>query len=194
MNAIIKRMEGAVKDDLFIPMYSKAQLESKNFLSLAFLQRQFWQAYKLLVNTMHWHWMVSRKKLQELAIKGIMNRYLCMALPFYPDTFYALECAKKVVGVLPKEWLEKSDEVVDGMESFAFMLQQLAKEVIKTSLNTSSDIEKKKTKILIQKTISILMHIQAFDVARSVAQALKGERDATKFNNTFAAERGELPT
>lgn len=175
VDVIVLKLKDAVETDMFIPLYPHTMLEIKNSKALSFLERQFWKGVKLLSNLMEWNWLLSQKKLQQLGIDAILNRYLIIALQQFPDATSSLEKAKMIINVLPKEWFEKSDKIVPGLESFARYLNGLAATVYKSSLGYTDEVNKKKMKVTIKKIISLLMHIQAFDEARSIATSYKEE-------------------
>ena len=47
---------------------------------------------------MEWNWLLSQKKLQQLGIDAILNRYLVIALQQFPDPALSLDKAKMVSG------------------------------------------------------------------------------------------------
>lgn len=175
VDAIVNKLQTAVETEIYIPIYPKSCLEANNSVHLLFLQRQFWKGVKLLKNLMSWNWLLSRNKLQQLGIDAILNRYLIIALQQFPDTVSTFEKAKMVINVLPKEWFEQSDNIVPGLQSFARLLISMATNTFKSTLGYTGDIEKKKLRMTIKKIISMLMHIQAFDDAKFLANSFKEE-------------------
>jgi len=51
---------------------------------------------QLLENVMYWNALLSQKKLQELGVDAILNRYLIMALQQFPDPLSTFEKCKYV--------------------------------------------------------------------------------------------------
>merc|ERR1712002_1324957 len=90
------------------------------------------------------------------------------------------EKAKSIINILPKEWFEKSDKIVVGMQSFARFLNGLAATCHKEYLAQPASLDQAKMKITIKKIISLLMHIQAFDEAKVVSNsyAVRKETDS----------------
>ncbi|XP_065648625.1 PAX3- and PAX7-binding protein 1 isoform X2 [Hydra vulgaris] len=173
VDAIVTKLKSVVETELYIPLYPRSLLEANNSRAFTFLERQFWKGFKLLCNLMEWNWLLSQSKLQELGVDAILNRYLIIALQQYPSPAAALERVKSIVSILPKEWFEKSDQIIPGLQSVSRYLVSLSNIIYKSSLGYNDEQEKKRSTILIKKTISILMHIQAFDEARLVAKEFK---------------------
>lgn len=117
VETIVDRLKSSVEAELFIPLYPKTALEGKNPKALFFLERQFWKGVKLLENLMQWNWLLSQKKLQQLGVDAILNRYLIIALQQFPDPLSSFEKTKYIINILPKEWFDKSsDEIIAGLE------------------------------------------------------------------------------
>ena len=45
---------------------------------------------------MHWNWLLSQKKLQQLGVDAVLNRYLIIALQQFPDPVDSFEKTKYV--------------------------------------------------------------------------------------------------
>lgn len=48
---------------------------------------------------MQWHWLLSQKKLQQLGVDAVLNRYLIIALQQFPDPVSSFEKTKYVSSV-----------------------------------------------------------------------------------------------
>ncbi|XP_066910442.1 PAX3- and PAX7-binding protein 1-like [Clytia hemisphaerica] len=177
METIVLKLKTSVETDLFIPLYPRSSLQGKNPKALIFLERQFWKGVKLFDNVMQWNLILSQKKLQELGVDAILNRYLIMALQQFPDPLSSFEKCKHVVNLLPKDWFDKnSDNVIGGLQAVARYLVGLASTAHANSLGYDENY-RKRISTVIKKIISLLMHIQAFDEARAVATDHKEKKE-----------------
>ncbi|XP_065056969.1 PAX3- and PAX7-binding protein 1-like isoform X2 [Rhopilema esculentum] len=169
---IVKKIRNTIDSEIYIPLFSKGLLENKSSGASAFLERQFWSGFKLYGNIMQWKELLSLKTLQELGVDSCLNRYLIVALQQMTNTSERLEKCKDIIAILPKALFDGSDNVPSCLQSLARYINSLAGQIFKSSLGYS-DQEKRKAKLMIKKCISLLMHLQAFDVARSAAKDFK---------------------
>jgi len=178
METIVQKLKTSVETDLFIPLYPRSSLEGKNPKALIFLERQFWKGVKLFDNVVQWNLILSQKKIQELGVDAILNRYLLMALQQFPDPLSSFEKCKYIINVLPKEWFDKTsdeDKVVGGLQAVARYLVGLASSAHASSLGFDENY-RKRISAVIKKIVSLLMHVQAFEEARSVATQYKEQQ------------------
>eukprot|EP00794_Sanderia_malayensis_P000333 gene333-965_t len=172
MSEIVNKIKQAIDNEMYIPLYPKGLLLNRTTGASAFLERQFWSGYKLLSNIMSWKDLLSIKIIQELGVDSILNRYLIVALQQLSNYQECLEKCKEISNVLPRCLMDGSDSLSRHLQPLARYLSSLACNIFKSSLGYS-DMEKKKSKIMIKKCISLLMHLQAFDMARNVAKEYK---------------------
>jgi len=169
VETVISRLTHSVENEIYIPLFARETLETNSSPSLAFLERQFWKGVKLLQNLLEWNWLLSRKKIIELGIDAILNRYLIIALQQFMEPMSTFDKAKFVINIFPKDWFEKSEHIMMGMKSFARFLSGLAATCHEIYLGNNLSIEQMKMKITIKKVISLLMHIQFLDEAKVVS-------------------------
>ena len=73
---------------LYIPSSHNRQLESPSSLHLQFYQCQFWKAVKLFSTILLWHGVLpgGDPSVMGLAVDGLLNRYLLLALQNLPPS------------------------------------------------------------------------------------------------------------
>eukprot|EP00117_Sycon_ciliatum_P012723 scpid106763/ scgid13680/ GC-rich sequence DNA-binding factor 1 len=85
----------SVDVDPYIPLYSKNVMESQQSAPVMFFHRQYWSCFKLLLNVLQWHGILSSGKLQQLCLDGLINRYLLRAIQHFSQPFACVDrCAK----------------------------------------------------------------------------------------------------
>ncbi|EDO38733.1 predicted protein [Nematostella vectensis] len=167
-HAIIMRMRKSVSDDVYVPLYPKPLLENKTSGALAFFQRQFWSCFKLFSNILLWHGLVAPARLHELAIDGLLNRYLLMGLQHSFLYYDSLDKCKSIVSAVPKAWLDK-ETTPAGLEAFARFLVVLGTSMQRSSAGASEG-ERKKARSGTKKVIQLLLQIKASEKAQLLAE------------------------
>lgn len=168
--AITTRMRRCVSDDVYVPLYPKSLLDSKSSGALAFFQRQFWSCVKLMGNILRWEGLISTARLQEMAIDGLLNRYLLLALQHSHLYYDSLEKAKAIVAAFPKQWFnDQQQTTLSSLEALARYLATLAASMQRSSAGCP-EAEKKKARNGIKKVIQLLLQIRSVDKARLVAR------------------------
>ncbi|XP_028411233.1 PAX3- and PAX7-binding protein 1-like [Dendronephthya gigantea] len=172
-NTVITRIKKCMNDDIYVPLYPKSLLEKKSIGAEAFVERQFWSCLKLLGNIFLWHGLISAPKLQELAVDGLLNRYLLLSLQHAAGKQYenVIKC-QAIVSVLPHDWFEGSRRTtLDCLGSFSRYLESLAKS-LKLKAEGSTAQEKKKARVAIKKVILMMVQIKSLDMAENFKIAL----------------------
>lgn len=105
LGKVYVKLQTALQEDVFIPMATKEVVDNPLSPASQFFHRQFWNAVKLLQNILSWHGIISEKPLKELAIMGLLNRYLLFALQCTLLHKDAAERAETVGSMLPTAWL-----------------------------------------------------------------------------------------
>uniref|UniRef100_T1JJW7 GCF C-terminal domain-containing protein n=1 Tax=Strigamia maritima TaxID=126957 RepID=T1JJW7_STRMM len=126
--AVVKRMRKTLDDDVYMPPYPKSVLDNKLSGANAFFQRQNWTCVKILRNFLSWQGILNDEILQEVALDGLLTRYLLWAMnisPFGKDT---MEKAKMVTAIIPRSWFAKreSDTTIAQLELFCKYLKCVA--------------------------------------------------------------------
>nr|VZI19327.1 unnamed protein product [Spirometra erinaceieuropaei] len=78
--AILKRMEVTIQEDIFIPLYPKHILTNPQSPGYLFFCRQMNAAMKMLSNLMLWHNLFASAALQHVVLTCLVNRYLLVGL------------------------------------------------------------------------------------------------------------------
>lgn len=167
--AITTRLRRCVSDDVFVPLYPKSLLDNKSSGALPFLQRQFWSCVKLMGNILKWEGLLSSARLQELAVDGLLNRYLLLALQHSHLYYDSLEKVKAIAATFPKQWFDEQQQTtVPSLEALARFLATLALNM-QRSCAGCPEAEKKKARNGIKKVIQLLLLIRSVDKAKMVA-------------------------
>ncbi|XP_054433864.1 PAX3- and PAX7-binding protein 1 [Pteronotus mesoamericanus] len=170
LKALLLRMRRTLDDDVFMPLYPKNVLENKNSGPYLFFQRQFWSSVKLLGNFLQWNGIFSNKTLQELAIDGLLNRYILMAFQNSECGDDSIRKAQNVINCFPKQWFMnlKGERTISQLENFCRYLVHLADTIYRNSIGCS-DVEKRNARENIKQIVKLLASVRALDHALSVA-------------------------
>nr|XP_003219082.2 PREDICTED: PAX3- and PAX7-binding protein 1 [Anolis carolinensis] len=170
LKGLLLRMRRTLDDDVFMPLYPKSVLENKNSGPYLFFQRQFWSSVKLLGNFLQWYGILSNKTLQELAIDGLLNRYILMAFQNSEYGDDSIKKAQSVISCFPKQWFTnlKGNKTISHLENLCRYLVHLADTIYRNSIG-SSDVEKRNAREHIKQIIKLLSSIRALDHAVTVA-------------------------
>ncbi|KAF6120848.1 PAX3 and PAX7 binding protein 1 [Phyllostomus discolor] len=170
LKALLLRMRRTLDDDVFMPLYPKNVLENKNSGPALFFQRQFWSSVKLLGNFLQWSGIFSNKTLQELAIDGLLNRYILMAFQNSECGDDSIKKAQNVVSCFPRQWFAnlQGERTISQLENFCRYLVHLADTLYRNSIGCS-DVEKRNARENIKQIVKLLASVRALDHALSVA-------------------------
>ncbi|XP_029459437.1 PAX3- and PAX7-binding protein 1 [Rhinatrema bivittatum] len=170
LKALLMRMRTTLDNDVFMPLFPKNILENKNSAPCVFFQRQFWSSVKLLENFLQWYGILSNKSLQELAVDGLLNRYILLAFQNSENGEESIKKAQSVIACFPKQWFAnlKGNKTISQLENFCRYLVHLAGTVYRNSI-CSSDVEKRSAREHIKLIIKLLTSIHALDHAVAVA-------------------------
>ncbi|XP_070568099.1 PAX3- and PAX7-binding protein 1-like [Ptychodera flava] len=170
LKAIVDRMRKTLDDDVYVPLFPKTLLDNRASGANAFLQRQFWSCVKLLGNILSWNGIVSSGVLQELALDGLLNRYLLLSLQNTDVTDDSIVKCQRIISTFPKQWFSdlKGDSTVRQLENLCRYLRH-AVSVIHANAMAASDTEKRKTLSSMKAVIKVLVKIHAMDHALAVA-------------------------
>ncbi|KAM4796952.1 PAX3- and PAX7-binding protein 1 [Rhinophrynus dorsalis] len=170
LKSLLMRMRRTLDDDVFMPLYPKNVIENKNSAPCIFFQRQFWSSVKLLGNFLKWHGVLSNKCLQELAVDGLLNRYILMAFQNNENGEDSIKKAQSVITCFPRQWFSnlKGGKTIPQLENFARYLTHLAGVIYRTNIGCS-DVEKRNARDQIRQIVKLLANIRALENASSVA-------------------------
>lgn len=167
LQAIVARMRKTLDDDVYVPLFPKSTLEQKG--ALAFSQRQFWSCVKLLGNVLSWHGLVDQQVLIEIAVDGLLNRYILLSLQNSEVDEESLAKCQRIVAALPKQWFQdlQGDSTLPQLESFC-KYQLNCVDTLHTSFYGGSETQKKAARTQIKAVTKLLVSIHAMDHALSV--------------------------
>ncbi|XP_078001429.1 PAX3- and PAX7-binding protein 1-like [Glandiceps talaboti] len=170
LKAIVGRMRKTLDDDVYVPLFPKILLENKASGANTFLQRQFWSCVKLLGDILLWNGIVSSSVLQELALDGLLNRYLLLSLQNSDVNEESITKCQRIVSTFPRQWFAnlEGDSTLRQLENLCRYLQHTVSTV---HLNAAggSDIDKRRTKETMKTVIKLLVNVHAMDHALSIA-------------------------
>ncbi|CAI8017357.1 PAX3- and PAX7-binding protein 1 [Geodia barretti] len=104
-SSVLSRLRRATQDDVFIPLYTRAQIENSLSPHAVFYSQQFWSCVKLLGNITEWEGLVSPDALQELVLDGLLNKYLVLSLQTCPCSNLSVIKTGAIISRLPVTWL-----------------------------------------------------------------------------------------
>ncbi|XP_073473235.1 PAX3- and PAX7-binding protein 1 [Aquarana catesbeiana] len=170
LKGLLVRMRRTLDDDVFMPLYPKNVIENKNSGPCVFFQRQFWSSVKLLGNFLKWYGVLSNKCLQELAIDGLLNRYILMAFQNNESGEDSIKKAQSVIACFPKQWFSnlKGGKTIPQLENLARFLTHLSGIIYRQNVGCS-DVEKRNARDQIRQIVKLLAAIRALENAVSVA-------------------------
>jgi len=106
LSVVVEMIKECLDNDVYIPMYTKHQMETPNTPHSLFFQRQFWTAFKLFKNVLAWAGVLSDSILAELVLDRLLNRYMLLSLRASMDMLDSIDKARQIVQVLPEWWLK----------------------------------------------------------------------------------------
>jgi len=106
LTVVVDLVKESLDNDVYIPMYTKHQMESPHTPHSLFFHRQFWTAYKLFKNILAWAAVLSDSVLVELVVDRLLNRYMLLSLRASMDMLDSIDKARLIVSVLPEWWLK----------------------------------------------------------------------------------------
>merc|ERR1719219_1307295 len=104
-SAVLESLKEAVDHEVYIPLYTKHQMEFPNNQHSQFFNRQFWTVFKLYKNILSWKGVLADGVLLEL--NKLLNRYLLMGLRANLNVVDSVFKSKQIVEQLPSWWLQQ---------------------------------------------------------------------------------------
>jgi len=105
LSAVVDLIKESLDNDVYIPIYSKHQMETPNTPHSLFFNRQFWSAFKLFKNVLSWAGILSDEILTELVLDRLLNRYLLLSLRANTDPLDSIDKARQITALLPDRWM-----------------------------------------------------------------------------------------
>uniref|UniRef100_A0A2R5LD21 Putative transcriptional regulator binding to the gc-rich sequence n=1 Tax=Ornithodoros turicata TaxID=34597 RepID=A0A2R5LD21_9ACAR len=129
LSKVAARIQKAIDEDVFIPLYPKEVLDNRSGAPSAFFHRQFWSCMKLMKNIMSWYGVLAEDPLKELTLCSLLNRYLIMALNNCIGHRDTVEKCKMVVSILPTSWIRGGLPQLDFFIRFLKLYEQHLKKL-----------------------------------------------------------------
>ncbi|XP_030850781.1 PAX3- and PAX7-binding protein 1 isoform X1 [Strongylocentrotus purpuratus] len=165
LKSVVMRIRRTLDDDVYMPLFPAEMLDNKASGANGFLQRQFWSCLKLLGNLLSWHGLVNKEQLLELAIDGLLNRYLLLSLNNSDVDESSIAKCDRIVSSLPVAWFEEleGDSTLRQLEPLCKYLKYAAGHI--QSQAKESDADRKKSRLLVKLIIKQLVNMKAIDHA-----------------------------
>nr|XP_045009343.1 intron Large complex component GCFC2 isoform X2 [Jaculus jaculus] len=159
LKSIVSRMQKAIEDDVFIPLYPKSAVENRTSPHSKFQERQFWAALKLFRNILLWNGLLPDDTLQDLGLGKLLNRYLIIALLNATPTPDTIRKCSQVSASLPEKWFENPamKTSIPQLENFIQVLLQSAHKLSTCEFRNE-----------VSEIILILVKIKAMNQAESI--------------------------
>lgn len=170
LKAVSARIQKALDEDVFIPMYPKELLENRSLGASDFFQRQFWSAVKLLQNILAFDGLIAEQPLQQMSLGSLLNRYLLMGLHTSIMMRDTLEKCKVIVSIFPKSWFKniKGGATIPLLKQFSGYLVKYADTYYSTSVKKALATEE--IKDVIKDIVQLLVTIESLNDAVSLAK------------------------
>eukprot|EP00090_Calanus_glacialis_P046886 TRINITY_DN9429_c0_g1_i2.p1 TRINITY_DN9429_c0_g1~~TRINITY_DN9429_c0_g1_i2.p1 ORF type:complete len:807 (-),score=326.26 TRINITY_DN9429_c0_g1_i2:237-2657(-) len=97
LSVVVEMVKECLDNDVYIPMYTKHQMETPNTPHSLFFQRQFWSAFKLFKNVIAWAGVLSDSIVAELVLDRLLNRYMLLSLRANMDMLDSIDKARQVL-------------------------------------------------------------------------------------------------
>ncbi|KAG9464944.1 hypothetical protein GDO78_019158 [Eleutherodactylus coqui] len=159
VGSLVSRLNKAIEDDVFIPLYPKRLLEDRNSPQSKFQERQFWSAVKLLGNVLLWDGFLQEDLLLELSLDKLLNRYLLLVLLNAEPNCELVNKCSKIVEHLPQSWFKGlcSDVTLPRLANFS-----------KHLVNCVHALHKLNDRKGMENLVSLLVKIKAQNLAEDV--------------------------
>ena len=128
-----------------------------------FLNRQFWNCFKLFKNVLNWHGLIADKVLVDMAINSLLNRYLIIGLRVTPMQWpmgpkHSVSKSQQIINAIPSGWrdgkmrneLQRYIEFLNSLGTNAGLSRDAVREVANQLKNLSAreDSEKLEKTVL----------------------------------------------
>ncbi|XP_071043298.1 PAX3- and PAX7-binding protein 1 isoform X2 [Parasteatoda tepidariorum] len=170
LKAATVRINKALDEDVFIPLYPKELLENRSLKALDFFQRQFWSTVKLLQNICSWNGIISEQPLQQFSLSSVLNRYIIMGLSTSTMLKDTIDKCKVIVEAIPKSWLAniKGDATIPLLKQFSTFLVKYVDSYYSQSIKKGIITEEIKDNI--KEVVQMLISLESIDSAVAVVK------------------------
>ena len=132
-----------------------------------FLNRQFWNCFKLFKNVLNWHGLLADKVLVDMAINSLLNRYLIIGLrvtlthwPMGPKDSVAK--SQQIINAIPSEWrkgkmrneLQRYIEFLNTLGTHAGLLKM--RDAVKETANQLRSLSAHEDSEKLEKTVLMI--------------------------------------
>merc|ERR1719219_23446 len=118
-STVLDSLKETVDQEVYIPLYTKHQMESPNNQHSQFFNRQFWTVFKLYKNILSWAGVLADGALVELVLDKLLNRYLLMSLRASLNEVESVFKSKQILEQLPSWWLQQGAPELNKLTMFA---------------------------------------------------------------------------
>lgn len=169
LHAVVKRLQKTLDDDVFMPLYPKSAIENRSSGASVFFHRQSWTCIKLLGSIMSWHGIISTSILQNLALDGLLNRYIILGLCNSVLNQETIQKCHSIVSTFPKEWFSglNEEKTLPQLENLCKYMVSAARNIDK-DLSAAKDMDKKEYRDMIKQINKMLVNVHALDHALSL--------------------------
>ncbi|RDD43588.1 PAX3- and PAX7-binding protein 1 [Trichoplax sp. H2] len=109
-SAAVKRMKRCLDNEMYIPLYHKKTFTTFPDATL-FAKRQLWRCIKLYRNVFQWYGIIATNTLEEIAIDGLLNRYIILGMRNSLDYPGCVKQSSEIVESLPSGLFEEGSLV-----------------------------------------------------------------------------------
>ena len=140
----------------FLIYYSRC-LENPASGHSMFLNRQFWNCFKLFKNILYWHGLVADKVLIEMAFHSLLNRYLLIGLRVNPVPNDSALKSRQIVNTIPSAWRKGKSRVelqrfIDFVSSLGTSTG-LSRDAVRNIVNQLKDLSAYEDSEKLEKTV-----------------------------------------
>lgn len=167
LSKVASRIQKAIDDDVYIPLYPREVLDNRSGPASAFFQRQFWSCLKLMKNIMTWYGVLAEDPLKELTLCSLLNRYLIFALQNCINQRDTVEKCKMVVSVLPVSWIRGPSTPLPQLELFVRFLKLYQQHLEKLCAGGEPSELNSHAKDSLEELTKILTSLTATDKSKS---------------------------
>ncbi|XP_033739538.1 PAX3- and PAX7-binding protein 1-like [Pecten maximus] len=169
LHAVVKRLQKTLDDDVFMPLYPKSAIENRSSGAAVFFHRQSWTCIKLLGSIMSWHGIISTSILQNLALDGLLNRYIILGLCNSVLNQETIQKCHSIVSTFPKEWFAglNEEKTLPQLENLCKYMVSAARSM-ERELAMAKDMDKKEHRDMIKQINKMLVNVHALDHALSL--------------------------
>ncbi|XP_014679131.1 PREDICTED: PAX3- and PAX7-binding protein 1-like [Priapulus caudatus] len=174
LRGVAARVRRTLDDDVYMPLYPRSILGNRASGAYQFLQRQFWSCYKLLANITLFTGLLSNSAIQQMALDGLLNRYILLALQNSDPGGDTVDKCKAIVGCLPKSWFAHlgADHTLPRLEPLCRLLAHVASSIDAQALGNKDMATRQETRDQMKQLMRMMVTVHAMDHALNVSNKM----------------------